>query len=99
MIPKSGNRFSDKIMRKQKYYRPSDQTAAACAVKSARPRRAVAGKARGAIRHHTFALRRADRRAEIGLLRQAGFALAAFRRVERDDVIALLQGRHDRPDL
>ena len=52
---------------------------------------AIAFEAAGAIGHQALALRRADRRAQIGLARQATFALAAFRRVERDDVIALLE--------
>ena len=46
-------------------------------------------EAAAAIRHHALALGGTDRRAEIGLARQAGFAFAAFRRVERDHVIAL----------
>ena len=41
-----------------------------------------------------LALRRTDRHAQIGLAAQAVLALPAFRRVERDDVIALLQRRH-----
>ena len=52
---------------------------------------AVAAEAAGAVRHHALALRGADRGAEIGAPRQAGFALPAFRRVERDDVVAGLQ--------
>src|SRR5690606_7007974 len=36
---------------------------------------------------------------EIGLPRQAGRALAAFRRVERDDVVALAEAGHARADL
>ena len=47
-------------------------------------------EAAGAVRHQALALRGADRGAEIGLARQAGWALPAFRRVERDDVVALL---------
>ena len=47
-------------------------------------------KARGAVGHQALALRGADRGAEIGLARQAGRALPAFRRVQRNDVIALL---------
>src|SRR6185503_3376329 len=50
-------------------------------------------EAAGTVRHHSLALRRADRRAEIGLARQARLALPAFRCVERDDVIALLERR------
>ena len=56
-------------------------------------------EAAGAVGHHALALGRADRRAEVGLARQAGFALPAFRRVERDDVVALLHRGHARPDL
>src|SRR5439155_14767496 len=36
----------------------------------------------GAVRHYALALRRADRGTQIGLARQAGPALPAFRRVE-----------------
>ena len=49
---------------------------------------AVAAEAAGAVRHQALALRRADRGAEIGSAGETGFALPAFRRVERDDVIA-----------
>ncbi|MBA7651456.1 hypothetical protein ES703_59275 [subsurface metagenome] len=47
-------------------------------------------EARGAVGHHALALRRADRGAEVGLARQARRALPAFRRVERNDVVAFL---------
>ncbi len=57
------------------------------------------GEAAGAVRHHALALRRADRRAQVGLVRQAGLALPAFRRVQRNDVIALLEARHSRPHV
>ena len=50
----------------------------------------------GAVRHHALALRGADRRAQVGLVRQARFALPAFRRVERDHVVALAQRGHAR---
>ena len=53
----------------------------------------------GAVGHHALALGRADRGAEIGLARQAVLALPAFRRVERDDVVALLQAGHPGPDI
>ena len=53
----------------------------------------------GAVGHHALALGRADRGAEIGLARQAGRALPAFRRVERDDVVALFDAGHPRPDI
>ena len=62
-------------------------------------RLALVAEARGAVRHQALALRGADRGAEIGLLAQAAFALAAFRRVERDDVIAGLHGGDARADL
>ena len=53
----------------------------------------------GAVGHHALALRRADRDAEIGLARQAVFALPAFGGVERDDVVALGDARHPAPDI
>src|SRR5712691_3235668 len=56
-------------------------------------------KARGAIGHQALALRGADRGAEVGLARQARRALPAFRRVERNDVIALLHAGHAWPDV
>ncbi len=56
-------------------------------------------KPRGAVRHHALALRAADRGAEVGLARQARRALPALRRVERDDVVALLHRGHARPDV
>ena len=56
-------------------------------------------EARGAVRHQALALRGADRGAEVGLARQAGRALPAFRRVERDDVVALLDGGDARADV
>src|ERR1700694_4698730 len=49
---------------------------------------AVVAEARCAIRHHSLALRRADGGTEIGFAAQTAFALAAFRRVKRDYVIA-----------
>jgi len=57
---------------------------------------AIAGKARGLVGHKALTLRGADRRAEVRALRQAGLALAAFRRVERNDVIARLDRGHAR---
>ena len=51
-------------------------------------RLAAEREAARAVGHHALALRRADRRAQIGLARQAGLALPALGRVERDDVIA-----------
>ena len=62
-------------------------------------RRPVAREAAGAVGHHAAPLRRTDRHAQVGLAAEAVFALPAFRRVERDDVIALLQRRHARADL
>src|SRR6185437_15530824 len=56
-------------------------------------------EAAGAVRHHALALRRANRSAEVGLARQAGLALPALRRVERNDVITLLQRGHARSDV
>ena len=54
---------------------------------------AVAAEAAGAVRHQALALRRADGGAQVGAARQAGFALPAFRRVERDDVVAHFHAR------
>ena len=56
-------------------------------------------EARGAVGHHALPLRGADRGAEVGLARQAGWALAAFGRVKGNDVIALAQARHPGPDI
>ena len=58
-----------------------------------------AGEAAAAIWHDALPLCGADRRAEVGALRQAAFALPAFRRVERNDVIADLDRSHARADL
>ena len=57
------------------------------------------GKAAGPVGHDALALGRANRGAQVGLLREAGFALAAFRRVERNDVIALLDRGDAGPDI
>ena len=57
------------------------------------------GEPARSIRHQALALRRADRGTEIGLAGEAGFTLATFRRVERDDVIARFDARHTRADL
>jgi hypothetical protein len=51
-------------------------------------------EAAAAIGHHALALCRANRRAQIRLARQARFALPAFRRVQRDHVIAGLERSH-----
>src|SRR5262249_56518285 len=56
-------------------------------------------EARGAIRHDALTLRRTDGGAQIGLARQTRRALPAFRRIERNDVVALLYTRHTRPDI
>lgn len=45
---------------------------------------------RGAVGHQALALGGTDRGAEIGLARQAGRALPAFRRVQGNDVVTLL---------
>src|SRR6516164_3843440 len=60
---------------------------------------AAARETAGAIGHDALALRRADRHAQIGLAREAVFALPAFGRVERDDVVALCQARDTAPDI
>src|SRR6185312_12860153 len=52
-----------------------------------------------AVGHHALSLGCADRGTEIGLAREAGFALPAFGRVERDDVIAWLERGNARPDF
>ena len=57
---------------------------------------AVFREAARAVGHQAFALRGADRCTEIGLAAEAGFALPAFRRVERNDVIAFVQRLHAR---
>jgi hypothetical protein len=60
---------------------------------------AAEGEARGAVRHHALALGGSDGRAQVGLAREAGGALPAFRRVKRDDVVALFHAGHARPDI
>src|SRR6185437_12515748 len=60
---------------------------------------APVAEARGAVRHHPLALGLPDRRAQIGLLAQAAFALPAFRRVKRDHVVARLHRTHPPPHL
>jgi hypothetical protein len=62
-------------------------------------RLAAQGKAAAAVGHQAFALRRADRRAQIRLARQARFALAAFGRIQRDDVVAFLHRGDARADV
>src|SRR6185312_16788046 len=56
-------------------------------------------EAAGTVGHHTLALCRADGRAEVGLARQAGLALPALRRIERNDVVTFLQGGDARADV
>ena len=55
---------------------------------------ALIGKAAGAVWHKALALSRADRLAKIGPARQAELTIAAFGRVERDDMIAGDQRGH-----
>ena len=62
-------------------------------------RLALVAEARRAVGHHALALRGANRGAEVGLLAQAAFALAAFGRVKRDHVIARFHRRYARADL
>ena len=50
----------------------------------------------GAVGQDDLPLRRADGGAQIGLARQAALALAAFGRIERNHVVALLQGGDSR---
>jgi hypothetical protein len=50
-------------------------------------------EAAGAVRHQALALRRADRGAQVRLAAEAGLALPAFRRVQRNHMIARLQRR------
>jgi hypothetical protein len=55
---------------------------------------ALERKTAGPVGHQSLALRAANQLAKIGLARQTELALAAFRRVERNDVVALAQRRH-----
>ncbi len=55
---------------------------------------AFVGEARGAVRHQALALGSTDRLAQVGLARQAELALAAFRGVQRDHVVAHGQRGH-----
>ncbi len=54
-------------------------------------RLAAEREARGGVRHQAAALGRAYRLAQVGLAREAEFTRAAFRRVERNDVVVFLQ--------
>jgi hypothetical protein len=60
---------------------------------------AIEGEARGAVRHDTLTLSRPDRGAQIGLAGQAGGALPAFGRIERDNMVALFDAGHARSDI
>src|SRR5215831_3476444 len=60
---------------------------------------AVEREARGAVGHDALALRRTDGGAQIGLARQTRRALPAFRRIERNDVIALFHAGDARPHI
>src|SRR5262249_36125966 len=51
------------------------------------------------VGHNAFALGRTNRSAEIGLLAEAALALPAFRRVERNHVVASLDRCHAGADL
>src|SRR5277367_2045940 len=62
-------------------------------------RLALVAEARSTVRHHAFALGGANCRAQIGLLAQAAFALAAFGRVERNDVVARFNRGHAGADF
>ena len=52
-----------------------------------------------AIGHQPLALRRADRGAQVGLARQAAFALPTFRRVQRNDMVARAYTGHASTDF
>ncbi len=62
-------------------------------------RLALEAEARGAVGHHALALGGTDRGTQVGLATEAAFALSAFRRVQRDDMIAGLHRCHARADL
>src|SRR6185437_6134417 len=62
-------------------------------------RLALVAEARGAVGHHALALGGADRGAEVGFAREAAFALPAFGRVERDDMVARLHAGYAGADL
>src|SRR6185312_13675054 len=57
-------------------------------------RRALVAEAAGAVGHQPLALGGADRGAQVGLAREAAFALPALGRVERDHVVARLHRGH-----
>ena len=60
---------------------------------------ALVAKAARPVRHQPLALRRADRRAEIGLVARAALALAALRRIERDHMVAHFKRLHTLADF
>src|SRR5262249_19602455 len=60
---------------------------------------AADGEAGAAVGHDALALGGADRGAQVGLARQARRALPTLRRVERDDVVALLHRGDARPNV
>src|SRR5882757_2457089 len=57
------------------------------------------GESAGSVGHDALSLRGANRRAEIGLLREAGLALAALRGIERNDMVAFLDRCHAGSDI
>ena len=57
------------------------------------------GETTRAVGHQALPLRGADRRTQVRLPAQARFAAAALRRVQRDDVVPLLDRRHARTDV
>ncbi len=62
-------------------------------------RLALVAEARGPVGHHALALGGANRGAQIGLAAEAAFALPAFRRVERDHVVAGFHRQHAGADF
>src|SRR6185312_4095358 len=62
-------------------------------------RLAAEREAARAVGHYALALRGADRGAEVRLAREARLACATLRRVERNDVIALLHARYVRAGI
>src|SRR5690606_17801623 len=62
-------------------------------------RLALVGEAAGSVRHLPIAWRGANRRAQVGLAREARFTLAAFGGVERDYMVAGRDARDSRADF
>src|SRR5262245_12143955 len=56
-------------------------------------------EARHAVRHDALPLRRANGGAEVGFPRQAGRAIAALGRVERNDMVAFFDRGHAGPTI